>query len=641
MSANRPLAIALRAALLFLAAPAVGSSAARADLIWGVNGHPISSYPGISIETQLDHVRDLGLTSYRVDVSGTNNLPGLQRLVREASARGITVLPVVTPDLDLDKETPASIEKKAYGLARALVASFKKGEVPVWELGNELENYAIIKPCEMRDDGKQYDCANGPAGGVSVLDYFGPRWAKVSAVLKGLTEGAHAADPSVRRAVGTAGWGHIGAFARMKADGIDWDISVWHMYGQDPEWAFKELVRYERPIWVTEFNNPLGSQKGEQEQVNGLKHAISLLRGLQDSYKVEAAHIYELMDESYWGDTAEAHMGLVSMKKDGLGQWIAAEPKPAYAAVRELIGGSSAVAAAVERECTMRPYADAEALQPQQIVGYAYCLVLGRDPDGGGLAAWSARLAGGMSAEEFLDAMLGAYEFSQSHKVDTLSATQYATLLHRVLFGTDPSASALAHMVGELAPDNGDARGKLRRELIASKEFKSQHPTLFKKLETPVETGLREAPQARRSCDVGVMKRPLEYQRAQIIYGYCLVLGRWPDWNGLHSWTITMMRDGQTIEGILLSLLQSREFSQKYALDGVGNAGFTTFVYRLLLNRNPDGASLNAYVSQLDAGTLSRAQLYEKVVASDEFHKTQEALFAAKMPVRAAVQEPP
>ena len=639
MSANRALAIALRAALVFLAAPAVGSSAARADLVWGVNGHPISSYPGISIETQLDHVRDLGMTSYRVDVSGTDNLPSLQRLVREAGARGITVLPVVTPDLDLDKETPASLEKKAYGLAHALVASFKTGEVPVWELGNELENYAIIKSCEMRDDGKQYACANGPAGGVSVLDYFGPRWAKVSAVLKGLTEGAHAADPSVRRAVGTAGWGHIGAFARMKADGIDWDISVWHMYGQDPEWAFKELVRYEKPIWVTEFNNPLGSQKGQREQVNELKHAISLLRGLQDTYKIEAAHIYELMDKSYWGDTAEAHMGLVAMKKGGLGQWIAAEPKPAYAAVRGLIGGSSAVAPAVERECTMRPYADAEALQPHQIVGYAYCLVLGRDPDGGGLAAWTARLVSGMPAEQFVDEMLGDSEFAQTHKVDSMSATQYATLLQRVLFGTEPAAPELARMAAELDPDGPDARDKLRRELLASKEFRSQHATLFKKLETPFETGLREAPKVRRSCDVGVMKRPLEYQRAQIIYSYCLTLGRWPDWFGLHSWTINMMRDGLPIEGVLISLLQSREFSQKYALDGVGNAGFTAFVYRLLLNRDPDGASFNAYVSQLDAGTLSRAQLYEKILRSDEFRKTQEALFAAKMPVRAAVQE--
>ena len=68
----------------------------------------------------------------------------------------------------------------------------------------------------MQDDGKQYDCAWGPAGGVGPLEYYGPRWQKVSAVLKGLSEGAAAADPAVLKAMGTAGWGHLGAFERRR-----------------------------------------------------------------------------------------------------------------------------------------------------------------------------------------------------------------------------------------------------------------------------------------------------------------------------------------------------------------------------------------------------------------------------------------
>ena len=108
----------------------------------------------------------------------------------------------------------------------------------------------------MRDDGVQYNCAWGPAGGVGPLEYYGPRWRKVSAVLKGLSDGTTAVDPAIRKAMGTAGWGHLGAFARMQQDGIRWDISVWHMYGSDPEWAFKTLAGFKRPIWVTEFNHP-------------------------------------------------------------------------------------------------------------------------------------------------------------------------------------------------------------------------------------------------------------------------------------------------------------------------------------------------------------------------------------------------
>ena len=230
------------------------------DLMWGANGHPLVSYPGTTYEQQLDYLKELGMTSYRVDISSLDQADRLARLVRLAKARGIVILPVITPALDLDKLGADELYAKAHALATALVGRFK-GDIRVWALGNELENYAIIKACEMRDDGVQYNCAWGPAGGVGPLEYYGPRWRKVSAVLKGLSDGTTAVDPAIRKAMGTAGWGHLGAFARMEQDGIRWDISVWHMYGSDPEWAFKTLAGFKRPIWVTEFNHPGGGQR--------------------------------------------------------------------------------------------------------------------------------------------------------------------------------------------------------------------------------------------------------------------------------------------------------------------------------------------------------------------------------------------
>ena len=157
------------------------------------------------------------------------------------------------------------------------------------------------RPCEKRDDGTKYPCQWGPAGGVTALEYYGPRWAKVSAVLKGLSDGMTAADPTIRKAMGTAGWGHMGAFERMQRDGIQWDISVWHIYGEDPEWAFAKLAQFKRPIWVTEFDNPRGSQEDEQQQAAGISLMMSRLRALKDRYNVEAAYIYELMDELVLG----------------------------------------------------------------------------------------------------------------------------------------------------------------------------------------------------------------------------------------------------------------------------------------------------------------------------------------------------
>jgi Glycosyl hydrolase catalytic core len=312
------------------------SKEARADLIWGINGHPLVSYPGVSITQQLDFIKDIGLTMYRVDVNNLELAPRLAELILEGKKRGITILPVLIPDVDLEKDSPEQLYKKAYNFAVRLVSQFKN-DVRVVELGNELENYAIIQPCELQENGMRYNCQWGPASGVRALDYFAPRWAKVSAVLKGLSEGTIFVDPTIRKAMGTAGWGHTGAFKRMQQDGIKWDISIWHQYQFDDEWAFKELATYGHPIWVTEFNNPNGSMKSEQEQATGLTKLINHLRKLQKKYKIEAAHIYELMDETYWSPNFEAFMGLVRLVKNGEGGWKPGPTKAAYTIVKKLI----------------------------------------------------------------------------------------------------------------------------------------------------------------------------------------------------------------------------------------------------------------------------------------------------------------
>src|SRR5260370_41861728 len=84
---------------------------ARATIIWGANGHPLVSYPGTSIEQQLDLLKDLGMTSYRVDVreQSASNLAGLAELIRQAKKRGIEILPVLVFPKDLGAETEQSL----------------------------------------------------------------------------------------------------------------------------------------------------------------------------------------------------------------------------------------------------------------------------------------------------------------------------------------------------------------------------------------------------------------------------------------------------------------------------------------------------------------------------------------------------
>ena len=648
MPATRLIAIAFCATVAVFAGRVQAAAPAQTDIVWGVNGHPLISYPGVSIEAQLDAVRDLGMRSYRVDITDTTYISGLRDVVREASKRGITVLPVVTPQFDLAKESTESLEKMAYGLAFALVSSFK-GQIPVWELGNEMENYAIIQPCEMQDDGKQYNCSYGPAGGVGSLEYFGPRWAKVSAVLKGLSRGAHDADPSVRRALGTAGWGHLGAFERMKADGIAWDISVWHMYGEDPEWAFKELVKYGKPIWVTEFNHPEGSTKSAEAQAQGLTRAISQLSDLQGTYNIEAAHVYELLDEPYWKDY-EAHMGLIELKPAGERKWALGAPKPAYAAIKAVLNSGDAIPpaaiatdeVAVRRRCELQRAEPGATLPAPTVITYAFCLALGREPDGAGLASWSADLTKGKPIEKIVVDMLQSDELSRLYDLPRLSTRAYVALMHRLLLDADPVEPQLKSMADAL--DGGQPRAAFLATLVGSKDFKARHPALFAKL-APVAQAkapvvAHDVPEIQRKCDLSIMSRPLEFERGQVTYSYCLVLGRWPDGWGLVSYTADRKK-GLPLESFLVGLVQSDEFAAMYGTRTLDDAAYVALVYRLLLDRDPDAVGLAGYVARLQGGKENRRNIIESILASDEFHTKHSALYTARMPEkkRAEVQQ--
>ncbi len=449
---------------------------ASADLLWGANGHPFSAYPGTSYERQIDYLKDLGMKSYRVDVASADSVPALARLVSAAKGSGVEILPVITPHFDLDKEGAGALREKARQLAFALGSRFRS-DIRVWELGNEMENYAIIQPCEMRDNGVQYPCEWGPAGGVDVLDYYGPRWAKVGAVLKGLSEGMTEADPTIRKAMGTAGWGHIGAFERMRQDGIEWDITVWHSYGQDPEWAFKQIARYGQPIWVTEFNNPLGSQPGDQAQADGLIKAMKQLRDLQARYNVEAAHIYELMDETYWAPDFEAYMGLVRLNGSQADGWVPGEPKPAYFAAREHIRGPVTLPRP-GRSCDL---AAVQAVQPRSAreASFGYCLVLGSYGPAGDVRRWAEKLkAGEFTFVGMLMNMLTSEEFGTRYADFSMTDREYVEFLYQMMLGRPADGQGLESYASQLR-GGSTTRRNVAVGIITSAEFAQKHAAIL------------------------------------------------------------------------------------------------------------------------------------------------------------------
>ena len=80
-------AVVLCAVATIISARAQAAEPPEKDIVWGANGHPLISYPGVAIEEQLDALRDLGMTSYRVDITDITHIGELREIVAKARAR--------------------------------------------------------------------------------------------------------------------------------------------------------------------------------------------------------------------------------------------------------------------------------------------------------------------------------------------------------------------------------------------------------------------------------------------------------------------------------------------------------------------------------------------------------------------------
>lgn len=310
-------------------------------MIWGVNGHPFTAYPNIAYARQLDDVERLGLRFYRANTQGDGSTAGIDRMLPLIEARGMTLVPMISIDVDWERDTPQEIYRRAFELARGMGVLYR-GRIPYWSLGNELETYALLRPCETRDNGEPYPCEWGVAIGQHPDEYQRDRWNQVSAFLDGLSDGMKEGDPEALRVIGVAGWGRFGALERLRQDGVEWDITDWHDYEGIDESIAARLAAFGKPIWLTEFHV---DEEGLTPDVRAARLAerIASYQALRARYPIAGAFMYELYDEPYWGDTFEARMGLISLRQTRGGFWEVGPDNPSAGAfIRAIAAARSA-----------------------------------------------------------------------------------------------------------------------------------------------------------------------------------------------------------------------------------------------------------------------------------------------------------
>lgn len=232
-----------------------------------------------------------------------------------------------------------------------------------------------------------------------------------------------------------------------------------------------------------------------------------------------------------------------------------------------------------------------------------YQATLDRAPDLAGLLSWGNILAdGSRTLPQITYGFVNSSEFRATYgSVDNGS---FVTLLYANVLGRAPDSGGFNTWTGLL---NSGARS---REQVVN--------------------GFSESTELRRKTEAGTLAFSYEGVKMELMDDvfrlYQAVLGRSPDLGGFNTW-IDRLAGGVPLTSVISGFVNSNEFQTTY---GQATASeFVTLLYANVLNRAPDAAGLNAWVSRLESGSHSRENVVFGFVQSREFiTKTAEPLKA-------------
>lgn len=342
--------------------------ASRAQML-GVNGHPFDSKEyndstGVPYWQQIKLVRQLGLKWYRVNVPvwpTGNDFSKMDKLLRLAEGNHVQLLPVIIPQIGL-ADSLSAIQQNAYQAAVGIVSHYQ-GRIHIWELENEQDvfsNYvyedicgsAISSSCVPKlcqgalctyDTTGQLLYPFGSPNGESPIDFQPQRLAIAEALLMGLGQGVHDADPTAQRIIDFA-WIHFGFLQAVLSANIPFDIVGIHWYQNmgeitcpaqslpcptnqlNPSVVTAVQNMTSKPIWMTELGyypyNPVpGSSANRVMEEQYTSSTLQSYLMNPQVYPFRAILIYELLDlVTAWDNGNSSQYGIYTTRltSDGL-----------------------------------------------------------------------------------------------------------------------------------------------------------------------------------------------------------------------------------------------------------------------------------------------------------------------------------
>lgn len=231
-----------------------------------------------------------------------------------------------------------------------------------------------------------------------------------------------------------------------------------------------------------------------------------------------------------------------------------------------------------------------------EFVNRLYVNLLQREADDSGLVSWTDVLKSGKEqgvkvAQGFID--------SKEFKSRTISNTEYIKILYRTFLGREADSSGLNSWLSVL--DSGLSRMHVFRGFAESDEF----------TKICQQYGIQRGN--------AVLTAPMDQNEGVtkfVARCYELCLGRKGDESGLNGWCNQILTGANTPKQAAYGFVFSNEFKSK----NLSDTDYVKTLYRVFMDREADGAGLNAWVNVLKNGQ-SREHVFNGFADSPEFQE--------------------
>ena len=229
---------------------------------------------------------------------------------------------------------------------------------------------------------------------------------------------------------------------------------------------------------------------------------------------------------------------------------------------------------------------DGPDIPPQRITDFVtrcYQIILGRDPDEGGLNTWAEELfSGRKAAAEIIEQFVSSAEF-QNKKLRNSDSVE---ILYKAMLGRGSDPAGKASWVEKL--DAGQDLTAVINGFCGSAEFKAicnsygiQPGTVTVKPDTP-----------------NVPTTNNDKIKAYVERCYQIILGRNADEGGLNTWINELNSGRKAAAEIIEQFVSSAEFQNKK----LSNSDSVEILYKAMLGRGSDPAGKASWVEKLNAG---------------------------------------